>query len=82
MEGFFEKMMYFSKGKKELRQWAGWIPGERAALERYTLCKGPMAGGYLLCSKGSKENTVAGAENMEERLGEVIRTAVLRIFVC
>lgn len=32
MAGFFEKVIYLSKGMKEVRQWAMWIAGERAAL--------------------------------------------------
>lgn len=36
-----------------------------------------MTGGCLLCSKNSKKNNVAGAEHMEEWLGEVITKGIL-----
>lgn len=40
-----------------------------------------MAGGYLLCSKNSKKNNVAGAEHMEERFGEVITKGIILGFL-
>lgn len=52
---------------------------ERAALWRDIQCQGPVAGSCPLCSKTSKENSGAGAQNMEERLGQVITKAILGV---
>lgn len=37
----------------------------------------PLARSFLLFSKNNKENNVAGANSMEERLREMIKTAIV-----
>ena len=75
---------------KEVRQWAMWIAGERAALavsQRNTQYKGPMAGGFVLFSKNSKECCWSRECGVEIRRGDRRGTFteefhILFFFVC